>query len=488
MSTRATDSDSNSYKSILKGTSIFGGVQVFQVLVNIVRGKFVAMFLGPEGMGISSLFTSSANTIVSVSSLGLNLSFVKEVAAAKERPARLDMIAKVAGKLINLTGILGALFCALAAPWLSNLSFGSTSYAWQFVLLAVAVYLFVAGNGQLALLQGLHKVRLLSFASLSGALSGLLFGVPLYYFFGNKGIVPAIVVSSLITYLFFRWGLRKSIPRSDVRVPRRFSSLIGRRMLSAGMVLLASSLINTAFTYIINICIRVFGNLADVGLFNAANSLTGQYTAVVFTAMALDYFPRLSAAAGDRSKMRTVVDRQMEIVALIAAPLVLFLIASTPIVIQLLLTSEFLGVTELMRWLGLAILFKAVAYPLGYIAFAKDNRRLFFWLEGVACNLLYLACSLAFYFRFGLMGLGYGAVTEQAICVIIYACVNLKVYGYLPSRRAWIEIVAAIALAVCGFIATLWFESWLGITISAIFFTIAAARSIYILKGLLRKN
>ena len=46
--------DENSYRSILKGTSVFGGVQVFQILINMVRGKFVALFLGPDGMGVSA--------------------------------------------------------------------------------------------------------------------------------------------------------------------------------------------------------------------------------------------------------------------------------------------------------------------------------------------------------------------------------------------------------------------------------------------------
>ncbi len=59
-------------------------MQVFLILINLVRGKFVAMFLGPEGMGISSLFNATSNTMVKASSFGLNLAIVKEVAAENE--------------------------------------------------------------------------------------------------------------------------------------------------------------------------------------------------------------------------------------------------------------------------------------------------------------------------------------------------------------------------------------------------------------------
>lgn len=44
--------DENSYSTILKRISAFGGVQAFNILVTLVRGKFVALFLGPEGMGL----------------------------------------------------------------------------------------------------------------------------------------------------------------------------------------------------------------------------------------------------------------------------------------------------------------------------------------------------------------------------------------------------------------------------------------------------
>ena len=109
----------NSYKSILKGTSILGSVQVFQILVNLIRGKFVAMFLGPEGMGIASLFNSSANTISRFASMGLNLSFVKEVASRRDDPDRLAQTILIAKLLAILTAILGALATLLLATPLS---------------------------------------------------------------------------------------------------------------------------------------------------------------------------------------------------------------------------------------------------------------------------------------------------------------------------------------------------------------------------------
>lgn len=73
----------NSYRNVMKRISAFGGIQIFNIFINLVRGKFVAMFLGPEGMGINSMFVSSTGALQQLGGLGLNLAFVKEVSAAR---------------------------------------------------------------------------------------------------------------------------------------------------------------------------------------------------------------------------------------------------------------------------------------------------------------------------------------------------------------------------------------------------------------------
>ena len=170
----------NSYRSILRGTSIFGGVQMFQILISLVRGKFVALFLGPAGMGISSLFTSTADTLQRVSSLGLNLAIVKEVASAGDDPAKVREVFEVSRRMIYLSALAGALVCLLGASMLSDFAFGNTDHTPGMMLLGAVVFLTVAWQGEMSVLQGMHKVRILSRASIVGSLTGLCVGTIFY--------------------------------------------------------------------------------------------------------------------------------------------------------------------------------------------------------------------------------------------------------------------------------------------------------------------
>ena len=45
----------SSYRNIFKATSLFGGVQVYQILIGIIKQKFVAVLLGTSGVGIQGL-------------------------------------------------------------------------------------------------------------------------------------------------------------------------------------------------------------------------------------------------------------------------------------------------------------------------------------------------------------------------------------------------------------------------------------------------
>ena len=65
-----------SYRQIMKATSIFGGVQVINIIISIVRSKFVAVLLGPGGMGIYGLFISTTGLIEKITNLGLSTSAV----------------------------------------------------------------------------------------------------------------------------------------------------------------------------------------------------------------------------------------------------------------------------------------------------------------------------------------------------------------------------------------------------------------------------
>lgn len=437
----------NSFKSILKGTSIFGGAQVFNILVSAVRLKFVAVILGASGIGIAGLFNSLLLTIQQFASLGVNLAVVKEIGAANDDRDSIRHVVAAVRPLAVLLSLAGALVCLLLPGVLSEVTFGNQRYAGGMRLLGAAVFFSVAGGVLMSVLQGLHEVRRLSTASVIGSLVGLLVGVPMYWVWGTDGIVPAMVALSVCTLFWYWWSLRQSIAYHAAKWRREIHLPILRRIVLMGVILMSNDLFKNLVNYLILIYVRATGNEMEVGFYQSCNTMTSQYSAIVFTAMAMDYLPRLSAAADDNRQLCAIVNRQIEVVGLLVAPIVCAVIFLAPWVIELLQTKAFTVATPLLRILALAVAVRGLMYPLGYIVFAKDNRRLFFWMESIGANILTLTIMCGGYSLFGLNGLGYAAVADCSICLLVYIAVNHHLYGYRLSRRALQTSAASLASA-----------------------------------------
>ncbi len=429
--------EENSFRNILKGTSIFGGVQVFNILISAIRMKFVAVILGPTGMGISGLFYTASLTIQQFASLGLNMAVVKEIGQSKDNESRLADVWASIRPLILISAMLGALVCLLIPGPLSSFTFGNSDHTGGFMLLSAAVFFSIAGSALMSVLQGLHAVKLLSKASLIGSIVGLTIGVPLYWIMGTDGIVPALVVLALSTFCWYFFSLQKTLKVTANPWNREIHLPMIKKLLIMGIILMSNDLFRSLCNYLINIYIRSNGGMQEVGFFQSCSTMTSQYSAIVFTAMAMDYLPRLSAVSGDNRKMCEIVNRQMEIVGLLITPIVCAVIFLAPLVIEIFQTKSFLVATPLLRLLALSVAVKALMYPLGYIVFAKDNRKLFFWMESIGANILTLSLTCGGYYFFGLSGLGAAAIIDCLICLSVYIIVNRHLYGYHLSPMAW---------------------------------------------------
>lgn len=402
---KMTDNQS-SYRQIFKATSLFGGVQVVGILISVIRSKFVAVFLGTTGVGILSLFQSTTNLIGTLTSLGIDTSAVRDISEANgtNDTKRIARVITIFRRWIWVTGLLGTVLTFCMAPLLSKWTFGNREYTMAFIWLSSTFLLGSLSTGQITLLHGLQKLKQMAKANIAGAVFGLLFSIPLYYKYGIKGIVPTMILTTL-TALIISWRYSHNIKIEKATISLKETLSGGLGMVKLGILITLSSSINLLVSYLVNIFISRTGNLGDVGLYQAGWNITNKYVGLVFTAMVVDYFPRLSKINNDNLKVSEVVNQQSEIAILILSPILILLLSTTPIVISILYTKEFLPVVTFIEWVVLGILFRALAWTLGFIPLAKGDAKLYFWKEFLS-SMIILTSNLAGYYLGGLEGLG----------------------------------------------------------------------------------
>ncbi len=424
----------SSYRQIFKATSLFGGVQVFNILISIIRSKIIAVLLGPTGMGISGLFTSTTGLVENLTNFGLKTSAVRNISEAREsnNKERISKVITVLRRLVWITGSLGLLLTFILAPKLSKLTFGNENYTIAFRWLSVTLLFNQLTSGQNVLLQGMRQLKFLAQANLIGSVVGLLISVPLYYFYRIDGIVPALIISSFASLIIAR-SFSRRIKTAPVKVNKQETLTEGKSMLTMGFMLSLSGLISTAASYIIRAYISNTGSLDDVGLYNAGFAIIGSYVGLVFTAMSTDYYPRLSGIAQDNTKARELINQQAEIALLIMGPILcVFLIFANWAVI-LLYSTKFTPINGMIQWSALGMYFKAASWSIAFIFLAKGAANLFFWSEFIA-NVYILLLNMAGYHFFGLNGLGISFMIGYFLYLIQVYIITRKKYGFSFNR------------------------------------------------------
>ena len=195
--------EKTSYGTIFKTTFLFGFVQVFKAVVSILKNKIAAVLIGPEGMGILGIYQSVISMIQTGAGLGVNQSAVRDVseANASGNTNIISKIISVVNKVILYTGLLGCVVTLCLSYWLSDWTFEDNTHIISYCILSLAIALNIIDETKQAILKGMRQLRVLAKAGMIGSAAGLFATAPLYYFFGKDGIVPALLIGSIVAVL-----------------------------------------------------------------------------------------------------------------------------------------------------------------------------------------------------------------------------------------------------------------------------------------------
>lgn len=444
----------SSYRQIMKATTLFGGVQFFNILISIIRSKFVAVLLGPTGMGIMGLLTSTTGIIISMTNFGLNTSAVKDIATAYRTSDEKRIVTVISAfrRIVWFTGLFGMVLTALLSPWLSQLTFSNRDHTQAFILLSIILLFNQLSSGQLVILQGMRKLNYLAKANLFGSALGLLVTLPLYFIWGIDGIVPGIISSSLVS-LLMSWYFSRKIKIESTALSTHQIISEGKSMLLMGFMISLSSLLSVGASYIVQIFISRTGSVEELGLYNAGFAIINTYVGLIFVAMGTDYYPRLSGVANDTLLSKQTINQQAEISILIIAPILVVFLIFINWVIILLYSKKFIAVNEMIYWASFGMFFKAASWAVSFLFLAKGASKLFFWNE-LFSNICRLIFNLIGYHFWGLSGLGISfAVGFLLYLLQVYFVSNLKFSFNFDSTFIKIFIVQLI-LVMAGFLST----------------------------------
>lgn len=457
--------------SVLKAVGIFGGVQMTGILCSIVRTKLVAIWIGAVGVGLFGLYNTAIDMISSLTQLGIRSSAVREVAGAESESLQRRAILIVRRWSLWL-GLVGALFSIAFAPLLSQWTFGNDEHTWGFIALSAAILFNSVVCGEQAILQGTERLKRVAKSSMWGLASGLAVSIPLFYYMRDDSIIPSIIAYSAAIFVgVMVYRYKWTTPRPEMSTAAIIKG--GKDMVVFGIYMTISAFTVMLVQYAFMAYLNHNTDTATVGYFQAGWTITTRYVGLVFTAIAMEYYPRLTRANDHPRRTGTFVAHEMSMAVWLLLPLVTIFIACRDVAVWILYTPDFDVMLPYATWAMAGTILRAVSWCIGFVILARGDGMIYLITE-VASSIISLALNIVGWELWGFLGLGIayivwyaaytaivwgvyrlryrmrlgrgiGAMTAFACSYTAIAAIAMD-YGYL-----WVAIVMAVVACALSF-------------------------------------
>jgi len=413
----------------LKATSLFGSVQGLNILLSLVRTKLVAVLLGPEGIGLNSIYNETRELIHASTNLGMDTAGVRGISQtfeqfrnAKSEDERILLHQQFESQVVMLRSVvlllaaLGTFACMLLAQPLSWITFDDFEHTWGYVLLAPAVGLSTLACGEVTVLKAIRKLKAVAIVSAIDVALAIVVSVPLYYMYGINGVLPALLALAVIQFVvIINFSYRAHRVRFDFSKALLSQSI---PMIVLGISFALSGVIGHCSQLGIRSFINQLDGLEAVGLFNAGYTIAMTYGGVAFASLDSDYFPRLSGIINNLEERRLAVWRQVRVTVGLLTPLVILLVLVLPWLLPLLFSDRFNDVILMAQISCFGLIFRAAYLPFAYLPLASGDSRTFLAIESVSYLILSAGVILGYYLG-GLTGAGIGLVISNAADLLV---------------------------------------------------------------------
>lgn len=448
--------------AVMKVMGIFSGVQAVTIICSVVRTKLVALWIGAAGVGLFGIFNSSIDMLSSLTLLGIATSSVRDIAAAEGGRKRL--LGTVTRRWGMILGMAGALVMALLSPFLSRYSFGSTARAWQFALLGACLLLNAMTATNNAVLQGFKRFRNLARSTMWGAIGSVALSAPLFYLWGIDSIVPALLVFSAATF-GASWLNRERLGHMTVGLRGLWSE--GRAFLRLGAYMTVTGFAAYMVSYIFVSWLNTRAGTDTVGYYQSGLTLFNRYAGLIFTAITVEYYPRLSTVATRRRFMETYVNHEATLLMWALLVIVPVFVLATPLLVRILYTGAFSVIVPMVTLGIIGTVLRGISWCMSFTMLARGDGRLFLATE-LTSSAVCLALNIGGYTLWGLEGLGLSYTVWYGLYTVIVATVYRRVYGMRLRPRvklhAALALGAAVAAAAIALLTPWW---WLNIPLAA---------------------
>ena len=395
-----------------------------KIIAGILISKFIAVYIGPQGMALIGNLRNFLSAIQSFAISGLYKGVVKFINQFKRDSAELNRTLSTVFYLGFFSSIFLGFLCYYNAEFINDLIFSSNyNYTYVIETLALVLPFYALNMFVFAIMNGFSKHRILLVINIISQILGLLVTILLIWQENIDGALIAVVISPALNLLItvvgiaFRQNLMSSLKITNVS----FSIL---KNLSPYMLMALVSAIALPIVMIIirNYLIAEIG-IKEAGYWTAMTRVSDYYLMFINSLMTLYILPRFAEISTRRAFRKEVFSFYKTIMPVFAG-ILLIIFLSRSLLINILFTEDFRPVEDLFGYQILGDFMRVLSMVIAYQFLAKKMFAHFIILQVFLFVVMYFS-SIYLIDEFGLRG----AVMGHCVSYVMYFGIIVLIFG-----------------------------------------------------------
>jgi antigen flippase len=427
---------------------VLSGSSLVTILAGVVTSKVAAVKLGPSGLGLLALLQGVVALGSIIASVGVGSAVVRFGAQAiaaqdEEELARTWTGAWALFWAVTVpAAVLIFLFRSPVAAVLVGGRENSAAVGW----ISPALVFSLAGALNGMFINAHQRVSLLARLAIYGAFVQTTSTVAIILSLGRAGIPFAILSGSVITWAISRWLLVRHLGKARTSRLSEAKTMV-RSLVAFGAPYTLGAMVTSGAQVLLPVMVVTFLDEANVGYARAAWAIGVTYLGFLLSGMSQDYYPRLAAAAHDHDRMNRMVNRQLDVMYLIATPIIFLGMALARFGLPILYSGSFAPAAGILEWQLVGDVFKLTSWALAFTILARGRTVTYLAVESIG-GVLLLGTAVPALKLLGVSGVGVGyAVTYLLYCGVVYVVVRGATGFHFTSDNLRKLIVVSVGVA-----------------------------------------
>ena len=405
---------------IVKVFSLTSISTLVKMLAGFISIKVVAVIIGPAGVALLGQLNNFSAIIMAIATGGITTGITKYISQYKEDSHVVKDYTCAAVKIsLFCTGVCG-IFLVGCYSLLSKKFLLDAQYGFVFIVFGVTLIFYTANTLLLAVINGYKQFDLYVKISIVSSVVGLGLSLALVIPFGiNGALLNAVTSQSLIFVIALIIARKKRLfyLNKPYIWKSGFDSDKTIKLLRFSIMALVSGFAVPVSQLIIRGYIEDKFSLQSAGWWEGINRLSAMWLMIIVSSFSVYYLPRLSELTSGHEIWREIKTAYKIIMPCLFVGLS-FVYFSRFIIINVVFSPEFHGMSELFLWQVIGDFFKISAWLVAYLMHAKAMTR-FFIITEIGFTALYVFMAIILAKSLGLPGIVLAYAINYAIYWIV---------------------------------------------------------------------